>query len=85
MEGLLSTGPTPSSLLLFTTDEEMEDIFGSTSSQGFDGVHPKGRVGSQLYNDCLIAAITTVGIATRRGRGQGEQGISTSNRFSQLN
>ena len=75
----------PMECLFFTTDEEMEDIFGSTSSPGFDGVHPKGRIGSQLYNDCLIAAITTAGIATRKGRRQGEQGISTSNRFSQLN
>ena len=72
-------------ILHFTTDEEMEDIFGSTSAPRFDGVHPKGRLGGQLYNDCLIAAITTAGIATRRERGQGEQGISTRNRFSQLN
>ena len=71
--------------LHFTTEEEMEDIFGPTSSPRFDGVHPKGRLGSQLYNDCLIAAVTTAGIATRRERRQAKQGIPTRNRFSQLN
>ena len=79
--------------LYYTTDEEMEDIFGLTSSPGFDGVHPKGRLGGKRYNDCLMAAVTTAGIATRRARGQRqgraggqeEQGIATSNVFSELN
>ena len=68
--------------LHFTTDKEIDDIFGY---EGFDGVHPKGRLGSQWYNDGMIAAVTTAGIATRRERGHGMQGMSTMNRFSQLN
>ena len=68
----------------FTTEEEVEDIFGS---HNFNGIHPKGRLGRQLYNDCLIAAVRTAGIATsrRRGQAQEEQAIPTSNSFSVLN
>ena len=71
----------------YNTEGEIEDIFGSASSHNFDGIHPKGRWGRQLYNDCLIAAVRTAGIATsrRRGQSQEEQAIPTSNSFSVLN
>ena len=71
----------------YNTEEEIEDIFGSASSHNFDGIHPKGRLGRQLYNDCLIAAVRTAGIATsrRRRQSQEEQAIPTSNSFSVLN
>ena len=75
----------PMDCLQYTNDDEMEDIFGSSSSPGFDGVHLKGRLGGQLYNDCLIAAVRTAGIYNRRERSQRQQGIPTSNRYSQLN
>ena len=79
----------------YTTEEDMEDIFGSTSSYNFDGIHPKGRLGGQVYNDCLIAAVRTAGIVSRergqrqergqREQRQEEQGVPTSNSFDVLN
>ena len=78
----------------YTTDEDIEDTFGATSSYSFDGIHPKGRLGGQRYNDCLIAAVRTAGIASRergqrqrqeRGQRQEEQGAPTSNSFDVLN
>ena len=54
--------------LHFTTDDQMEDIFGSPTSQSFDGIHIKGRLGYQLYNDSLISAIKTAGISAPRRR-----------------
>ena len=71
--------------LHYTTEDEMEDIFGSSNTTAFDGVHPKGRFGAQLYNEGLIAAVRTAGIYNRRERVQREQGIPTSNIYSQLN
>ena len=72
--------------LQYTNDDEMEDIFGSTSSPAFDGVHLNGRLGGQLYNDCLVAAVWTANIYNRRERSQRrQQGIPTSNMYSQLN
>ena len=73
--------------MYFTTDQEMEDIFGSPSSYDFDGIHPKGRLGGQLYNDCLIAAIRAAGMANSRERRprREEQAIPTSNSFEVLN
>ena len=50
--------------LHFTTDEEMEDIFGSPTL--FDGIHLKGQLGYQLYNECLISAIKTAGISAQK-------------------
>jgi hypothetical protein len=58
----------PMTALHFTTDDKMEDIFGSPTSQSFDGIHLKGRLGYQLYNDCLISAIKTAGISAPRRR-----------------
>ena len=71
--------------LHFSTEEEIEDIFGPPSSPDFDGIHPRGRLGAHLYNECLIAAVRTAGIYTRRERVPKEQGVATSNRFNQLN
>ena len=71
--------------LHYTTEDEMEDIFGSSNTTAFDGVNPKGRFGAQLYNEGLIAAVRTAGIYNRRERVQREQGIPTSNIYSQLN
>ena len=71
----------------YTTEEEMVDIFGSVFSHNFDGIHPKGRLGGQRYNKCLIAAVRRAGIATSRRRRQAheEQAIATSNSFNGLN
>ena len=52
--------------LHFTTDEEMEDIFGSPTSPSFDGIHLKGQLGYQLYNECLISAIKAAGISAQK-------------------
>ena len=75
----------PMDYLQYTNDNEIEDIFGSTSSPAFDGVYLKGRLGGQLYNDCLVAAVRSADIYNRKERQQRQQGISTSNRYSQLN
>jgi hypothetical protein len=64
----------PMTALHFTTDDQMEDIFGSPTSQSFDGIHIKGRLGYQLYNDCLISAIKTVGISAPRRRKNLQEG-----------
>ena len=71
----------------YTSEEEMEEIFGSASSYDFDGIHPKGRLGRKLYNDCLIAAVRTAGIAPpkERRQRQEQQAAPTSNRFEVLN
>ena len=52
--------------LHFTTDEEMEEIFGSPTSQSFDGIHLNGQSGYRLYNQCLISAIKTAGISAQK-------------------
>ena len=77
----------PMENMYYTTEEEIEDIFGSPSSYHYDGIHPRGRLGGKLYNDCLIAAVRTAGITTRRERGQRqeEQALSTNNSFEVLN
>ena len=71
----------------YTSEEEMEEIFGSASSYDFDGVHPKGRLGRKLYNECLIAAVRTAGIAPpkERRQRQEQQAAPTGNRFEVLN
>ena len=56
----------PMTALQFTTDEEMEEIFGSPTSQSFDGIHLNGQSGYQLYNQCLISAIKTAGISAQK-------------------
>ena len=56
----------PMTALHFTTEEEIEDIFGSPTSQSFDGIHLNGRLGYQLYNDCLISAIKTACISAQK-------------------
>jgi hypothetical protein len=72
----------------------MVEIFGSPNSYGYDGIHLRGKLGSQLYNECLISAIRTAGIETpRRSRSRGSQkeqeqeqeAIPTSNMFDLLN
>ena len=64
----------PMTALHFTTEDKMEDIFGSPTSQSFDGIHLNGRLGYQLYNDCLISAIKTVGISAPRRRRNVQEG-----------
>ena len=73
--------------LHFTTDEEMEDIFGSPTSQSFDGIHLNGQLGYQLYNECLISAIKTAGISAQKEKecagGAGRQADRRSSREEQ--
>ena len=40
----------PMESLYFTTEEEMSKVFGSPFTSSFDGIHPKGKIGSRLYN-----------------------------------
>ena len=87
----------PMTDLHYTTEERMADIFGSPNSWHYDGIHLKGKLGSQLYNKCLISAIRTAGIeaprwsrsrsrSSQKEKEQGQEDIptSTSNRFSAL-
>ena len=76
----------PMEALHYTTHERMVSIFGSTNSHNFDGIHLNGKLGSRLYNDCLISAVRAAGIYTPRVLVQSqEEQISTSNRFEGLN
>ena len=54
----------------FNTEEELSKIFGSPYSSSYDGIHPKGNLGSRLYNKSLISAIKTAGISPARERVQ---------------
>ena len=87
----------PMTELHYTTEEKMTEIFGSPTSWQYDGIHLRGKLGSQLYNKCLISAIRTAGIeaprwSRSRSRGhkkeqrQEQEAIptTTSNRFSAL-
>ena len=84
----------PMTELHFTTEERMIDIFGSPTSRPYDGIHLRSKLGSLLYNKCLISAIRTAGIEVprrSRSRGslkeqeQGQEAIPTSNMFEMLN
>ena len=76
----------PMKAMYYTNDKELEDIFTSPTSR-FDGIHPKGRLSSKLYNECLISAIRKADIGTHRHREQEDkvQGIPTNNMFQGLN
>ena len=78
---------TPMESLYFTTKEEMYKIFGSSCTGTFDGIHPKGKSGPQLYNKCHISAVRRAGIATVRERVQVQVAAvtPTSNMFEGLN
>ena len=80
--------------LHFSTEDRMVEIFGSPNSKPYDGIHLRGELGSLLYNKCLISAIRTAGIAApSRSRSrkslqeqeQGQEAITTSNKFDLLN
>ena len=77
----------PMESLYFTTEEEMSKIFGSPFTSSFDGIHPKGKIGSRLYNKCLISAFRTAGITAPRRRVEEPEAedIPTSNMFQGLN
>ena len=87
----------PMTELHYTTEEKMTEIFGSPTSRHYDGIHLRGKLGSQLYNKCLISAIRTAGIEAprwsrsrsrsyKKEQGQEQEAIptTTSNRFSAL-
>jgi hypothetical protein len=77
----------PMESLYLNTDEELSKIFGSPYSSSYDGIHPKGNLGSRLYNKSLISAIRTAGIAPSRERVQVQEApvIPTNNMFEGLN
>ena len=76
----------PMELLYFTDEQEMANIFGSPSARKFDGIHPKGKLGRRLYNDCLITAVRMAGIAPAREVVEEEvEQVPTSNMFEGLN
>jgi hypothetical protein len=76
----------PMELLYFSNEQEMANIFGSPSTRKFDGIHPKGKLGRRLYNDCLIAAVRVAGIAPAREVVEDEvEQVPTSNMFQGLN
>ena len=77
----------PMESLYFNTDEELSKVFGSPYSGAFDGIHPKGKLGRKLYNNCLISAIRTAGIAAVRERVQVQESPVTPirNMFERLN
>ena len=55
--------------LHFSTEEKMIDIFGHPDSRSFDGIHPRGKHGSHLYNECIITAFENAGMTNRAGAG----------------
>ena len=82
--------------LHYTSDDRMVEIFGSPNYKPYDGIHLRGKLGSLLYNKCLISAIKTAGIempSKSRNRSfrkvqeqeQGKEAIPTSNKFEWLN
>ena len=77
----------PMESMHFSTDKRMSEIFGSPNSSSFDGIHPKGKLGSRLYNDCLISAIKTAGISNPRERVEPHEVLQTpvNNMFEVLN
>ena len=78
---------TPMEPLYYNSEKEMSQIFGPPHSASFDGIHPKGKLGKKLYNNCLISAIRMAGIAPVREVVQVEEAAPTptSNMFEGLN
>ena len=67
-------------------DEKMNSIFGFPNSRKFDVNHPRGKLGSWLYNECLISAIRQAGIGSTRVRVEEQvEQVPTSNMFKGLN
>ena len=77
----------PMEALHFNTDRRLSEIFGSPYSNSFDGIHPKGKLGSRLYNKCLISALRTAGISNPRERVEEQGSLPTpvNNMFNGLN
>ena len=71
--------------LNFSNDDEMKDIFGHPNSRSFDGIHPRGKHGRRLLNESIITAFKQAGMTASRQVEQGQEPITTSNRFSVLN
>ena len=67
----------PMEPMQFTTDRRLSEIFGSPSSSNFDGIHPKGKLGRRLYNNCLISALKTAGISNHRERMETQEPLTT--------
>ena len=74
--------------LMYSTNERMVGIFGPPASPGSDGIHLRGRLGTQLYTDSFINAIKESGIAgwsnSSSSRGTSNN-VSNNNRFNLLN
>ena len=62
---------------------QSEHIFGSPSSQFYDGIHMKGKYGKQAYTNCILAAVETAGLRRpRRITNAANQSNFNTNTFS---
>ena len=47
-------------------DYKHDHIFGSPSSQSYDGIHMRGRFGKQAYTDSILSAVEAAGLRRPR-------------------